>query len=96
MKRGDAARYVGGTGAMQVHVRYFAALRERVGKDAEDLALPAGATITLARETLAERYPALAATLVTCAAAVNRAYASADATLAEGDELVFIPPLGGG
>ena len=81
---------------MQVRVRYFAALREKVGKDAEDLSLPAGATVDQARVALIERYPQLAPTLAGCAAAVNRAYASAEMALAEGDELVFIPPLGGG
>jgi molybdopterin converting factor subunit 1 len=81
---------------MLVHVRYFAALRERVGKDAEDLELPARATVSQARTALIERYPALEQTLTTCAAAVNRAYASAETALAEGDELVYIPPLGGG
>jgi len=81
---------------MLVHVRYFAALRERVGKDFEDLALPDDGTVSQARTALIERYPALEKTLTTCAAAVNRAYASAETALAEGDELVFIPPLGGG
>jgi molybdopterin converting factor small subunit len=45
---------------------------------------------------LAERYPAVAALLPRCVAAVNRAYVAGDAPLAEGDELVFVPPLGGG
>jgi sulfur-carrier protein len=81
---------------MRVHVRYFAALREKVGKDAEDLEVSAGATVSQARSALIERYPRLAPTLAGCAAAVNRAYASAETALNEGDELVFIPPLGGG
>jgi molybdopterin converting factor subunit 1 len=81
---------------MLVHVRYFAALRERAGKDAEDLALPVGATVGQARAALIERYPALEKTLASCAAAVNRAYASTETALKAGDELVFIPPLGGG
>ena len=81
---------------MQVRVRYFAALREKVGKDAEDLSIPAGATVSQARAALIERYPQLASMLAGCAAAVNRAYALAETALAEGDELVFIPPLGGG
>jgi molybdopterin converting factor subunit 1 len=84
------------TSAMRVHVRYFAALRERVGKDADELELPAGANVGQAREALVGRYPALATALATCAAAVNRAYVSAQTALGEGDELVFIPPLGGG
>jgi molybdopterin synthase sulfur carrier subunit len=81
---------------MRVHVRYFAALREKVGKDAEDLDVCAGAMVSQARAALIERYPQLASTLARCAAAVNRAYASAETALNDGDELVFIPPLGGG
>jgi len=81
---------------MQVHVRYFAALREKVGRDTEDVSIPAEATVDQARAALIERYPQLASTLAGCAAAVNRAYASAETSLADGDELVFIPPLGGG
>jgi len=81
---------------MRVHVRYFAALREKAGKDSDELTVPDGATVSEARAALTERYPQLAPTLVACAAAVNRAYASAETALNEGDELVFIPPLGGG
>jgi molybdopterin converting factor subunit 1 len=81
---------------MQIHVRYYAALREKVGRDAEDLSIPAEATVDQACAALIERYPQLASTLAGCAAAVNRAYASAEMALNEGDELVFIPPLGGG
>ena len=34
---------------MRVHVRYFAALREKVGKDADELTIPGGATVSQAR-----------------------------------------------
>ncbi|HEX8995050.1 MAG TPA: molybdopterin converting factor subunit 1 [Ktedonobacterales bacterium] len=81
---------------MQVRVRYFAALREATGASEETLDLPDGATVTQARSLLAERRPALAKLLPTCAAAVNRGYAQADTPLSEGAELAFIPPLGGG
>jgi molybdopterin converting factor subunit 1 len=81
---------------MRVHIRYFAALREKAGKDADELTIPDGATVSQARAALIERYPQLAPTLAGCAAALNRAYASAETALSEGDELVFIPPLGGG
>jgi molybdopterin synthase sulfur carrier subunit len=81
---------------MRVHIRYFAALREAVGYTTDDLDLPATATVATARAALAERYPGVAMLLPRCVAAVNRAYVTADAPLAEGDELVFVPPLGGG
>ncbi len=81
---------------MNVKVRYFAALRETTGHDGEVLALPGGADVGSARAALEERYPALAPVLARCAAAVNRTYVPVDAPLTEGDELTFIPPLGGG
>jgi sulfur-carrier protein len=81
---------------MQVRLRYFAALREAAGREAETVELPAGADVAAARAALQARYPALARILPSCAVAVNRSYVAADTPLAENDELVFIPPLGGG
>ncbi len=83
---------------MQVRIRYFAGLREATKIEGETLDLPDGATATAAdvRALLGERYPALAQLLPPCAVAVNRAYVAADAPLHDGDELVFIPPVGGG
>jgi molybdopterin converting factor subunit 1 len=81
---------------MQIRLRYFAALRERIGRENDELELPEGARVEEARALLAERYPAVAELLPRCAAAINRAYAPAGAPLAEHDELVFVPPLGGG
>lgn len=81
---------------MDIRVRYFAALREAVGRDHETLELPAGADVAAARAALAGRYPALAALLPRCIVALNRQYVALDAPLAAGDELVFVPPLGGG
>ncbi len=81
---------------MRVHLRYFAALREATGRATDELELPAGASVATARAALAERYPAVSGLLPRCVAAVNRAYVTAEAPLAEGDELVFVPPLGGG
>ncbi len=81
---------------MQIRVRYFAGLREATGIEGEPLDVPTDATAAEVRALLGERYPALARLLPPCAVAVNRAYVAADAPLHEGDEVVFIPPLGGG
>jgi molybdopterin synthase sulfur carrier subunit len=81
---------------MQIRIRYFAGLREAAGIEGETLDVPANATAAEARAVLGERHPALARLLPLCAVAVNRAYVAADAPLHEGDEVVFIPPLGGG
>jgi len=81
---------------MSVQVRYFAALREAVGRDGETLPLPVGTTVEQTRSLLVERYPALSTLLPRCAFAINRSYAPVEAVLQDGDELAFIPPLGGG
>ena len=81
---------------MRVHIRYFAVLREVLGRADETLELPDGATVADASRALVARTAALRAPLASCVAAVNRAYVTPDAALADGDELVFIPPLGGG
>ena len=81
---------------MQVRIRYFAGLREATKIEGETLDLTDGATAADVRALLGERYPALARLLPPCAVAVNRAYVAAGAPLSDGDELVFIPPVGGG
>ena len=81
---------------MDVTVRYFAALREATGRERETLALPGDADVAQVRTVLEERYPGLAPVLARCAVAVNRAYVSTETVLGEGDELAFIPPVGGG
>jgi molybdopterin converting factor subunit 1 len=81
---------------MSVQVRYFAALREAVGRDGETLPVPEGATVAQTRSLLVERYPALSTLLPRCAVAINRSYAPVEAVLHNGDELAFIPPVGGG
>ncbi len=81
---------------MRIRMRYFAALREATGCEGETLELPEGASSDTAREALLVHYPALGRVLPRCAVARNQAYVNADVTLADGDELAFIPPVGGG
>ncbi|WP_220194676.1 molybdopterin converting factor subunit 1 [Ktedonospora formicarum] len=81
---------------MKIHIRYFASLREATGRGDEILELPTGASVSDVRAMLVTRYAGLRAILERCLCAVNRAYVQPEAALHEGDELVFIPPMGGG
>ena len=81
---------------MRVRVRLFASLREAAGVPEAELELPDGASPEDAWRALSDRFPALAARRQSLAAAVNRRYAPFDAPLADGDELVFVPPVSGG
>ncbi|GAC1359190.1 MAG: molybdenum cofactor biosynthesis protein MoaE [Ktedonobacteraceae bacterium] len=81
---------------MKVHIRYFASIREIVGQAEETLTLPDTARVTVVRELLLARNSQLQPVLERSVCAVNRRYVSADAPLHDGDEIVFIPPTGGG
>jgi molybdopterin converting factor subunit 1 len=81
---------------VQIVARYFAALREIAGSEGETLDLPDGATVAVARSLIASLHPAAADLLEHCRAARNRAFADASDVLAEGDEIVFLPPMAGG
>jgi len=76
---------------VHVTVRLFAGLRERAGTSQRELELEGGATAADVWPALGlgDRPPGL---LV----AVNREYADAAQTLADGDEVALIPPVSGG
>jgi sulfur-carrier protein len=81
---------------MNIRIRYFASLRETAEKNEEALTLPEGATVAALRETLLARYPRLQTVMERALCAVNHQYVSLETMLHEGDEVVFIPPVGGG
>jgi molybdopterin converting factor subunit 1 len=81
---------------MRVCVRLFASLREAAGQAEVVLDLSPGASAEDAWNALAARHPTLAPRRGNLAASVNRRYASFDAPLGDGDEVVFIPPVSGG
>jgi molybdopterin converting factor subunit 1 len=82
---------------MFVHVRLFAMLRERAGREAVEVELPEGATVQDAVEAVGRQH-GLTDTIarMPVVMAVNREYASADTALSEADELALIPPVSGG
>jgi molybdopterin converting factor subunit 1 len=81
---------------MHVRVRLFADLREAVGASELSLELEAGATAGDAWSALVARHPLLGPRRDNLATAVNRRYVRSDQRLADGDELVFVPPVSGG
>jgi molybdopterin converting factor subunit 1 len=81
---------------MRIRVRFFAALRDLVGEAETSLVLGPGATVEEAWAHLVRDHPELAPRRRSLAAARNRRYVAFDEPLAEGDELVFIPPVSGG
>jgi sulfur-carrier protein len=81
---------------MNIRIRYFASLRETTGQEEETLTLHDGATVAALRAMLLGRYPRLQTIMERSLCAVNHQYVSLETLLHDGDEVVFIPPVGGG
>lgn len=81
---------------INIRIRYFASLREIAGRSDELLTIPAGTTVSAARGLVLERYAQLKPIIERCVYSVNRSYVPAETVLCDGDELVFLPPMGGG
>lgn len=79
---------------MRITLRYFASIREQLGRREETLDVPEGATVAQVWQRLVEEQPRLA--MQRYRPAVNQEYTTPEQTLADGDELVFIPPVSGG
>ena len=77
---------------MAITVKYFASLRERMGRGEDRLHPPLPATVEAVWERVGGGSPL--AGNVLCA--VNLEYAEADHRVADGDEVAFFPPVTGG
>lgn len=78
---------------MHVQVRYFAALREKRGTTTEQVAVTEGETL---EALYARLFPGPAESRVPVAFARNHAHAQPTEVVEDGDEVVFLPPVGGG
>ena len=81
---------------IDIVVRLFASVREAFGQQQIRLTLPAGSTVNSVVEALCKTQPQMAEMLQATAPAVNRRYADLQQHLSEGDEVAFLPPVGGG
>jgi sulfur-carrier protein len=85
---------------VKVTVRYFASVKEQLGKDAEELEVPAGiGTVAALRAHLVKRggdWGAVFAEKKLVRAAVNQEMAPQGAAIKAGDEVAFFPPVTGG
>ena len=84
----------------KLKILYFASLREKVGKDAEEIELPAGvATVAALRSYLRGRggiYENAFSEKTLLRAAVNQDMVQPTAAVKAGDEVAFFPPVTGG
>jgi molybdopterin synthase sulfur carrier subunit len=77
---------------MSIHVRYFASLRERLGRSEDRIDAPGDTTVAQIWQRLNPELPLPGNVL----SAVNQEYATADHIVTDGDEVAFFPPVTGG
>ena len=81
-------------------LRYFAWVRERIGKPEEEVDLPGGiATVADLMEWLSRRGEAYALAFdnrKVIRAAIDQAHVKADAPIKDAREIAFFPPMTGG
>ncbi|MFZ5493574.1 MAG: MoaD/ThiS family protein [Pseudomonadota bacterium] len=77
---------------MNVHVRFFASLRESLGRDEVRLDLPPTACVADVWNAATGQSALPAGVLC----AINHDYAPAGAAVQPGDEVAFFPPVTGG
>ena len=77
---------------MSVHVKYFASLREEIGRAEDSVSISGTATVEEIWHQTTGNLQRDSLVLV----AVNQEYADFDHVVQDGDEVAFFPPVTGG
>lgn len=77
---------------MAISVKYFASLRERLGRAQDSVAAQGVATVADVWSQCGDGKPLSSHLLIS----VNMEYARADQAVKDGDEVAFFPPVTGG
>ena len=77
---------------MTVHIKYFASLRETIGRDSDELTVNDSMTVENIWQLATNNMPPPEQLLV----AVNQEYANFEKEVKDGDEVAFFPPVTGG
>jgi molybdopterin synthase catalytic subunit len=79
-----------------IQMRYFAFVREQLGKSKEQIELADGSTVEQALDLVLAPSPRLMNAQSAMMVMVNQSYQPRDHVLASGDEVAIIPPVSGG
>ncbi|MBI5367064.1 MAG: molybdopterin converting factor subunit 1 [Planctomycetes bacterium] len=80
----------------RLRIKFFAAVRERLGVEEMALEVAPGTTAALLLERLRGEYPQAAPLLATVRVAANQEFVEDAHVLGDGDEVAIIPPISGG
>ena len=81
---------------MRARVLFFGLLKDVVGRSAEERDFADGADLRLVFDTYASEFPRLREMAGSIVVARNQEFAPLATSLAEGDEIAFLPPVSGG
>jgi molybdopterin synthase catalytic subunit len=81
---------------MQIRVLFFGMLKDIIGRDADALSLPDGATVRDVLAHYAAQFPKLQPYLPSLAVSVNQEFAAPSDLLRDRDEVGLLPPVSGG
>lgn len=81
---------------ININIRFFAALKELIGKNQIDLLVPENSSVKDVIKTLEVSYPEVKNILTISKFAVNMEYQDVEMRLSDGDEVTIIMPVSGG
>jgi molybdopterin converting factor subunit 1 len=81
---------------VNVNIRYFAIIRELLGRSTENRQVADGSTVGQLFDELTAQHPGLDRMRPVTMMMVNQQYVSSNHTLHDGDEVALIPPVSGG
>ena len=82
--------------SMKVNIRYFAIVREALGRSEESRELPESTAASDLLDSLIAEAPRIGGMRRSLMLMVNQEYVDADYVLQDGDEFVLVPPVSGG
>jgi molybdopterin synthase catalytic subunit len=81
---------------MRAHVLFFGMLKDIAGRSRDEVELPPNATMGAIFDLYADRFPRFRQLASSIVMARNQEFAEPSASVAEGDEVAFLPPVSGG
>ena len=81
---------------MHLRVLFFGMLKDLIGRPADEIDLPDGASLGAVFERYASCHPRLRDLAPSIVAARNQEFADPATVLSDGDEVAFLPPVSGG
>jgi molybdopterin converting factor subunit 1 len=84
------------TASVHIRVLFFGMVRDIVGRREDSLEVPEGGRLTWVFEHYATLFPRLKELSASIVLALNQEFAAPSNSLAEGDEVAFLPPVSGG